>query len=152
MAVYSVHLPRYGGERVAEAAFVREGFHWSAFLFGALWLLWRGIWLALAVWLAFCLLLSGLAAFGFISTAAFYLVVLLLHLLLGFEANRLIETRLERRGYRLVQIVAARALDEAQFAFFRHIEAPDRAIERDLAAGERGDESSGLFPQSGDRR
>jgi hypothetical protein len=64
MAVYTVHQPRLRkGEASVDPerlAFVRDGFHFWAFLFAPLWLLWHRLWLAFVLWVV----LFGAAEIG----------------------------------------------------------------------------------------
>jgi hypothetical protein len=120
MAVFSVHLPgASAAATVADAAFVREGFCRAAFFLGPLWLLARGLWLSAALWFVKILAILSLVGAGLLSSGAGLTLVLLLQLLLGLEANRLIEGRLRRRGYALAEIIAAPGRDEAELAFYR---------------------------------
>ncbi|PNG25408.1 DUF2628 domain-containing protein [Methylocella silvestris] len=121
MAVYSVHLPVGGPSAAAEAAFVREGFSFAAFLYGPLFLIWRGFFLAAAFWLVAALSLIGLAAAGTLSAGSILVLLFFMHLWLGVEANRLIERQLWRKGYDLAEIVAAPGLEEAEMTFYRAI-------------------------------
>jgi hypothetical protein len=124
MAVFSVHLPGARAANAADAAFVREGFCRAAFLLGPFWLLAEALWLWAALWIAAVLGLLSLVAGGILSAGAGFMLTLLLQLLLGLEANRLIEGRLWRRGYDLAGIVAAPRLDEAEMAFYRQLDPP----------------------------
>jgi hypothetical protein len=126
MALYSVHLLGNGIDSVAEAAFVREAFNWKAFFFGPLWLLRHRLWVGLTLWSAAYLVLI-VASPRILSDSASVTIALAIQFLLGLEANRLIEAKLAARGYHLVEIVAAPALDQAEAAFYRHGESPDTA-------------------------
>jgi hypothetical protein len=117
MAVYSVHS-RDGASDVADAAFVRDGFSFGAFLFGPLWLARHRLWTVLLVWIALWLVLFAAAALNLWTAAAAMTALLLLNALLGFEANSLLEARLAKRGAALIDVVAAPALEEAQSVFF----------------------------------
>src|SRR5258706_2505389 len=53
MPVYTVHAPVTNGAGIAAVerfAFVRDGFHFWAAVFGPLWLVWHRLWLALTRW------------------------------------------------------------------------------------------------------
>lgn len=133
MAVYSVHARGAAPLQIADAAFVREGFSLCAFLFGPAWLAWRRLWTALLAFIGLWFVLVAAAALNVWSVPAALAALFLLHLLLGLEANRLLEARLGNRGLHLVDVVAARALEEAQGIFFRRF-TPE---ELDGAAGPR---------------
>jgi len=124
MAFYSVHLRGDGPQSVAEAAFVRQAFSWKAFFFGPLWLLRHRLWAGLLLWAAGYLILIA-ASVTVVSAGAGLFIALALQMLLGLEANRLREAKLAQQGYRLVEILAAPARDEAEIAFYRQFEAPD---------------------------
>jgi len=54
MPVYTVHAPFANGADLRATdkfVFVRDGFHFWAFLFGVLWLAWNRLWLALIGWI-----------------------------------------------------------------------------------------------------
>jgi hypothetical protein len=135
MAVYSVHLPGAPGQKpnAAEAAFVREGFCWPAYVFGPFWLLARRLWLAAALWCFAFLIISSLAGAGLLSSTASLMLMVLMQIFIGFEANRLIERQLWRQGYDLAEIIAAPHLEEAEMAFYRRLGAEDEAAARGLA-------------------
>jgi hypothetical protein len=136
MAFYSVHIQGNGPQSVAEAAFVRQAFSWKAFFFGPLWLLRHRLWAGLALWAAGYAILIA-ASLTIVSAGAGLFMALALQMLLGLEANRLREEKLARQGYRLVEIIAAPARDEAEIAFYRQSEAPDGPL-ADIASGARG--------------
>jgi hypothetical protein len=136
MALYSVHIQGDGPPSVAEAAFVRQAFSWKAFFLGPLWLLRHRLWAGFAVWAAACSILIA-ASPTIVSTSACLFIALALQILLGLEANRLREAKLAQHGYRLVEIIAAPARDEAEIAFYRQFEAPDEPL-ADIASGARG--------------
>ncbi|WP_198017201.1 DUF2628 domain-containing protein [Methylocapsa acidiphila] len=128
MAVYSVHLRGEGVSSLADAVFIREGFARSAFLFGPVWLLHHGLWLTAGLWVAGAFSLLAMAGLGVLSGAAALTIALLLEALLGLEANRLLERKLQARGRRLAAIVAASGLDEAESAFFRRGDALESSV------------------------
>ena len=54
MPTYTVHQPPAKNGRAADPhrfVFVRDGFHFWAFLLGPVWMLWHGMWLVLAIFL-----------------------------------------------------------------------------------------------------
>src|SRR5277367_3695469 len=69
MSLFTVHLPKAdyaelssGRPDPARAVFVAEGFSRGAFIFGPLWLLSCGLWLAFLVWLVVIIALTVVAA------------------------------------------------------------------------------------------
>lgn len=132
MAVYSVHLPGAPGQKpdASEAAFVREGFCWPAYVFGPFWLLAHRLWLSAALWFAGFFIFSGLAGAGLLSSSASLMLIGLMQVFIGFEAERLIERQLWRKGYDLAEIIAAPHFEEAEMAFYRRLGAEAAAPAR----------------------
>ena len=136
MALYSVHLQGEGPQSIAEAAFVRQAFSWKAFFFGPLWLLRHRLWAGLALWAAAYAILIA-ASLTVISAGVGLFIGFALQMLLGLEANRLLEAKLGRQGYRLVEIISARRGGDAEIAFYRQFEVPDHPL-ADIASSSRG--------------
>jgi len=159
MPVYTVHARVTNGAAVAATdhfAFVRDGFHFWAFLLGPVWLAWHRLWLALVGWM--------------VLMAA---VDILLALLLGFEAASLERWTLSRRNWCQLDIVVADDEEAAEFRFFERWTAKQRALSNDQVAVDRGappptrdipgqpfskppplpqSEIIGLFPEPGGQR
>jgi hypothetical protein len=132
MKTFTVHLPRdaHAGDRDAleNAALVKDGFAFWAFVFTFLWFFWHRLWLAgLAV-------LVAVVGFGYLLAAldvqpfAAGLAELLLAFLVGLEANALRRWSLERGGRPAVDVVTARDREEAEA----------KAIARAVRPGEAG--------------
>lgn len=90
---------------------VREGFSWGALIFGPLWLLAHRAWIPAVLAIAVCVVIGALPT-GEARTA----LSIAFPLLLGFSGNDMRRFSLERRGYRLTHVVAAR---DAESAFAR---------------------------------
>jgi hypothetical protein len=122
MAVYTVHQPplrkRQTGHDPMRIAFVRDGFHFWAFLFGPLWMLRHRMWLVLIGYLVVVGgLAAGLSRLGAPSgTAA--LISLLIALLVGLEASTLRRWTLARRGWHGLGVVVADDVELAERRFF----------------------------------
>jgi len=101
---YTVHL-RFGGAPVLLA----EGFSWGAAIFGPIWLLAHRAWIAAAIALAVALAI-GVLARGSPAAAALWLAYAWL---LGLFGRDLVRWSLERRGYALAHVVAARDAEAA---------------------------------------
>ncbi len=129
MPVYTVHAPVTNGAGIAAIerfAFVRDGFHFWAAVFGPLWLVWHWLWLALIGWIAVALAINvGMARLGADGTAIFW-VDMLIALLMGFEASSI------RRW-----TVVARNWETAERRFFDRWTARQRVV-NDQAAIDRG--------------
>src|SRR5262249_61706626 len=102
MPLCSVHPPppRQGETTSAPErfVFVRDGFHFWAFLLAPLWLLLHGLWLALVFYVVGYGLVTGGLAFLHASANVQFLVGLLIALLIGFEASSIWRWTLVRRG------------------------------------------------------
>ena len=98
MRTWTVHL-----KPDAQPVLVREGWSWGAFLFGPFWLLFQRAWLPGGAVLALTLILAAAARQ---PTQA--LLSLALGVLLGLLGRDLVRWSLQRRGYRLAHVLAAR--------------------------------------------
>jgi hypothetical protein len=128
MSVFTIHEPpAAASEAYAEPerfAFVRDGFHFWAFLLGPLWMLRHRLWLVLLIYLlAGAVLHAALWAAG-ASGGVRTFVSLLIALLVGVEAGSLRRWTLRRRGWRELGVVVARDRDEAERRFFDSWDAP----------------------------
>ena len=176
MPVYTVHAPVATDASIVATdkfAFVRDGFHFWAFVFGPLWLVARRLWLALIGWMV------ALVAIDFAMTVlgagrgAVFLVNVLIALLMGFEAASLQRWTLSRRNWRQLDIVVADDEESAERRFFDRWTAKQRGLSNDQWATDRGgppptrdipgqpfskpppsaqDDIIGLFPQPGASR
>jgi hypothetical protein len=98
--------------------FLPERFSLSAFLFGPLWMIWRGLWLELLAYLAgVALIAAGFYTLG-VGGLAMFLVFGLIQLLLGLEATTLVRWMRVRYGWRDSGVVIADDLDLAARRFF----------------------------------
>jgi hypothetical protein len=163
MKVFTVHQPpKLTGDAVRDAerfVFVRDGFHFWAFILGPLWMLWRRMWLVLFLYvLAMTAIQIGLLALG-ASPIVSLAVDVLIALLVGFEAATL--RRFTLRNWKTVGMVVARDREEAERRFFdawvdrdesprpAAASTPVPAMRRSPAAS---DEVVGLFPEPELRR
>lgn len=108
MNYWTVHLRPDTPARPTGPVLVREGFSWGALLFGPIWLLAHRAWIPAVILLALNVAVGMLA-----SPATQPIVFLVLALLVGLSGNDLLRFALERRGYRLIHVVAARDEDGA---------------------------------------
>ena len=112
MPTYTVHAPPAApGEArpIRERfVFVRDGFHFWAFVLAPLWLLLHRLWLAFAGYLALNFVIGGALALLRVPAAAQVLVSLLIALLVGFEAASLWRWTLSRRRLAMLGFVRRR--------------------------------------------
>jgi hypothetical protein len=158
MAVYTVHEPppkRFEQTSDPERfAFVRDGFSFSAFLFGPLWMLWHRMWLVLLGYIGVSAALELI--FSLLGTAAGPRLVasFLLALLVGMEAATLRRFTLGRRRWTNLGVIVADDIEAAERRFFdvwvKSGGAAPRAVSeshsRQLAPAP---DVIGLFPQPG---
>jgi hypothetical protein len=122
MPVYTVHARTADGAQTQRAAdrfvFVRDGFHFWAFLLGPLWLAWHRLWLALIGYIAVMagieIALSQLHS----GSGTRFIAMFLIALLMGFEAASLRRWTLSRRKWRQLDIVVADDTETAERRFF----------------------------------
>ena len=98
MRTYTVHL-----KPAREPVLVREGWSWWAFLLGPFWLLAQRAWIPGVVSLALSISLAALA-----PAPAQPVLALGLGVLTGLLGRDLVRWSLERRGYLLAHVLAAR--------------------------------------------
>jgi len=123
MPTYTVHAPQPGRTDDASRApeqfvFVRDGFHFWAFMLAPLWLLLHRLWLALLIYVVGYGALSFGFAFARVSSSPQAIVALLIALLIGFEASSIWRWTLNRRGWVTLGFVVAEDAETAERRFF----------------------------------
>jgi hypothetical protein len=163
MSVYTVHEPPRNDRRrdrdalahTARFVFVRDGFHFWAFLLAPLWMLRHRMWLE---FIAYLLLVGGvsyaLRRFGIEGAGAW--IAFLIALLVGIEASSLRRWKLARRGFENVAVVIGDDLEHAERRFFDgwvHERPAAPAISPPVmrAPAAPSNDIIGLFPQPGAR-
>jgi hypothetical protein len=108
MKYWTVHLkPENPGLPIAPVL-VREGFSFAAFLFGPIWLLAHRAWIPAVLLIAVNVLVGSLA-----PDAAEPFLFLAIMFFVGLAGNDMRRFSLERSGYLLMHVVAARDVDGA---------------------------------------
>lgn len=114
MAIYvAMEPPAEAQKRGKDVLFVRDGFHFFAFLVPVFWLLWHRLWIEAVLALAVTLALSALgevAGFGWASP----LLTFIVSIYFGLEAANLRVAALRRRGWREWGVVEADDLAGAE--------------------------------------
>jgi hypothetical protein len=163
MPVYTVHAPRAKSDQSAadpeRFVFVRDGFHFWAFVLAPLWMLRHRLWLALVIFLAATAAIDlGLYAVG-VRGDGMFAVVFILALLVGFEASTLRRSKLARRGWTNLGVVVGRDREDAERRFFdawTRSQAVPRPAPPPAASTFRMPQAVtdivGLFPEPGARR
>jgi hypothetical protein len=159
MPVFTVHAPVDAVRRADSDrfVFVRDGFHFWAFLFGPLWFIWHRLWLTLVAYIVIIAAVVGLLAVLRTGADAQGVILLIVALLAGYEAANAQRWTLSRGWWRELGVVVADDAEAAERRFFaqwtgEHVTAasPDRAPPPvpPARAGVSHD-VIGLFPQPG---
>ena len=122
MPTFTVHQPPpRKGESAADPerfAFVRDGFHFWAFVLAPLWLIARRLWLVLVLYVLVTIAVDiGLALLG-ASTTAQVMVSLAIALLVGLEASTLRRWTLQRRKWKMLGFVVGDDEESAERRFY----------------------------------
>lgn len=129
-------------------------------MFGPLWMIWRGLWVVLIVYL----LGVGLIGYGLRTMGSGWLAVAvvigLIHLAVGLEATTLLRWTRVRHGWRECGVVIADDLDMAERRFFdNHVgfgpaakPVPMLALGQLPEVGPSRPDIIGLFPEPGGGR
>ncbi len=123
MPAFTVHEPppRNGGDTLAAAdrfVFVRDKFSLWAFVFAPFWMIWRGLWLVLLLYLVAMAALQAVLWAVDAPAGARVAVGFLVALLIGFEASTLRRWTLSRRGWINHGAVVADDEESAERRFF----------------------------------
>ena len=116
-----------GRAGAADAAFIRDGFSWLAFLLPPLWLLWHRLWIAAVLAVNALVLAAGLERATGVAAAAL-LVSLLVSIFVGLEGNAMRASALRRAGWRSWGVIEARRLDDAETRYAAAISSDDSTV------------------------
>jgi hypothetical protein len=121
LSVFTVYEPPLtSGDRADRAerlVFIKDGFIWTAAIVPAIWLLAKRLWLEFFVFVALATALTwGVEAAG-APTALSVALMVIVQIVLGFEAGALQGAALERRGWRFAGTVADRNRLECERRF-----------------------------------
>lgn len=159
MRLWTVHEPRNpadAGERADRTIFVKDGFSWPGFFLPLPWLLVKGLWLGLLIYVLVAAAAGLAGSFLPLDGDAGMLLALLANLYAGLEGNDLLRRKLTRRGFVQAGSVLAKTREEAEVLFFAARDADDggAAPERPQARASlrAGSGVLGLFPEPGGAR
>jgi len=124
MALYSTYLPPDGD--AGKAIFLRDGLSLFGLVLPPLFLAWNRLWLALAAYLAFQVVLAGLSRSGGSEVAAILAVLPGFFLLV--HGQELLRNQLERKGWRDVGACVADTVEDAELRYFHRNANSDLAI------------------------
>lgn len=176
MPVYTVHAQRAADQNRPSGAdkfvFVRDGFHFWAFVAGMFWLAYHRLWLALLGYILLSFAGEVTLSLLGVSATVRILVMLMVALLMGFEASSLRRWTLSRRKWQQLDVIVADNEEAAERRFFDRWAASraapaahdDHSIDRGAPPPPRSNylfmagparqnpEIIGLFPQPGASR
>jgi hypothetical protein len=142
MPVYTVHAPLADGTDARRATdrfvFVRDGFHFWAFVLGPLWLAWHRLWLALLGYVAMMVGVAVTLSLLHAGAGTRFVVLLLIAWLMGFEAASLWRWTVSRRRWRQLDVVVADDEETAERRFFDRWTSRQRNAGDDQPAVDRG--------------
>jgi len=119
MSVYTIHAPPTAGTPEPERfIFVRDGFHFWAFVFGPLWLLTKGLWLAFVIYLAIVGALQAALWLMAVPYGAHALITVLVHFLVGLEAGTIQRWTLKQRSWTPLGVVTGTNREAAERRFY----------------------------------
>jgi len=122
MPTYTVHEPPLRkNESVSNPerfAFVRDGFHFWAFLLPPLWFIAKRLWLALILYIATLVALEFAMTWTNVPSTARFIVELTMAIVIGFEAASIRRWTLQRRRWKTLGFVVAEDEELAERRFF----------------------------------
>jgi hypothetical protein len=114
---------------------VREGFNWLGFFFSVVWALGGGLWFCALLFAALVALAAGVPEIVGLDPLTRALVLLAYAIFCGVSANDLRRAALHARGYRLIDVIAARDQAEALIRLAQaRAEAPSSAAAKPAPA------------------
>ena len=99
--------------------FIKEGYSLWAAVLGPLWLLAKAMWIEAGVYIALIMGGSALLSWVGFNAAAISTATLFANLVLGLFARDVERFHIERKGYKLIEVVNGKSLDECESRFFR---------------------------------
>jgi len=98
-------------------SFVQEGWSFWALIFNVMWLMFMRLWVHGAAFFTIFLILSALHQQEKISPEVFLLSNLFINIYISLNARDFLAKKLERSGYKLVDIIVAHDIEEAEFRY-----------------------------------
>ncbi|MBL1242664.1 MAG: DUF2628 domain-containing protein [OCS116 cluster bacterium] len=117
-ALQNTHKAHNGDFSNGNIVLVKDGFCWPALFFTPFWLIFRGMWLILTLYVGFSLIFWAVENAGYISSSAAFWAQIGMSILFAFEANFLRKWTLQRGHYRHIGVSLGRNLQEAEVNFF----------------------------------
>lgn len=122
MPTYTVHEPPLRKNESApnpeRFAFVRDGFHFWAFLLPPLWFIVKRLWLALIIYVVVSVALEFGLSWAKVPSMGRIIVEVMLAIVIGFEAATIQRWTLQRRKWKTLGFVVAEDEELAERRFF----------------------------------
>lgn len=118
MHIYTAHVNPDEPHPYEQPQFVREGFNWYAFLFGALWAIYHRLWLLLALIVAMEFALAALVRAYDLSVLTLAIMQLGLRVWVAFEAGDFLRAKLKKQGFITSDVVTGETRLAAEQRFF----------------------------------
>lgn len=99
---------------------VSEGFNISAFIWSLIWLIYNQLWNYFIVCSLILLCLLNLPEYWMLSSALLTIAIIMVPTVLGILGNDIIRKDLEKKGYQLIEVIAASSSDEAELKFLNN--------------------------------
>jgi hypothetical protein len=131
--LFTVHIHPDGAQPYDSTRFVPEGFSVLAFLFHGFWLWFHRAWLAGLCVISVIVALHMAGESSMLSLASVGLLQFLTRIFIGLQAYDMQRSALKKRGFVLVDVVAAESLLDAQQKFFER-----RTVSANVAATPQG--------------
>jgi len=104
--------------RELEPVSIEEGFSFRAMIFSFFWFIYHGLWLETIVFVICQLGLNLLN--NFIGYKIYLALQIILYLTIGVFASQIRIMKLERKGYKFVDLIVAKNHDKARLKFFKN--------------------------------
>ncbi len=115
MAIFTVHMKDNDAQGTV---FIKDGFCWSAFAFGPIWLLSKKLWLAFFGFVVLSAVIGIIGTKFGVHPAALSFISVLLSFLLGAEASNLQRLKMGRLKFVPIAVVQGTKIDDAERRFF----------------------------------
>lgn len=122
MPTYTVHEPplrkKESASNPERFAFVRDGFHFWAFLLPPLWFIAKRLWIALILYVVIMVALEFGMDWAKVPSMARLIVEVMFAIVIGFEAATIQRWTLQRRKWKTLGFVVAEDVEMAERRFF----------------------------------
>ncbi len=152
MTVFTVHEqpvpPLDRIDRAEAVVFLKDGFTWSAFLFGPIWLLANRLWLAALGYVVVTVLGYILLDVMGAAETLFGIFLIAVNMIVGFEAHWLKSAKLDATGWTLLGSVTGRGRTECERRFFERWLPTQPMLRADATSAPIAQHADALQPQS----